>query len=196
MQEGVRASKGDAIAFFDADLQYSAEDLVRLVWTAKNGVDVVTGRRDYRGYGVSRTALSKTYNKVLKLIFRITINDSNCGIKVIRRRAADPSVLFRYGVPLMTPILRAKGFNFREVAVSLKKRKSGQSKFFNDRAFLGGRNHIREISFHSVALLALLAGLTLELLWRRLARFSITDSLEPLRIFLIGKGRHIEPRES
>src|SRR2546421_4280315 len=62
LREGVKASKGDAIAFFDADMQYNPEDLIRLIGIARNGIDVVTGSRDYRSYGRSRTVLSKTYN--------------------------------------------------------------------------------------------------------------------------------------
>ena len=195
LREGVRASKGDVIAFFDADMQYSPEDLVRLVESAKDGIDIVTGRRDYRFYEQSRTVLSKTYNTVLKLIFKITVNDSNCGMKVIMRRAADPSIMFRYGVPLMAPLLRAKGFKFEEVMVSLRKRKSGKSKFFKDGSFLGGWNHMREISFHSVALLALIANLTIELLWKRLQRFSIANPLEFLHMLYSKEGLDLERRE-
>ena len=167
LREGVRASKGDAIAFFDADMQYSAEDLVRLIEIAKNGIDIVTGSRDYRFYGQSRTVLSKTYNRVLKLIFRLTVNDSNCGMKVIRERAANPDVLFRYGVPLMVPLLRMKGFKFGEMKVSLRKRRHGHSKFFSEGSFLGGWSNFRDISYHSGMLLGLLASITLEQLWKR-----------------------------
>jgi len=164
LREGVRASKGDAVAFFDADMQYDAADLVKLVDLTNNGTDVVAGRRDYQTYEQTRTAFSKIYNRILRLVFRVTVNDSNCGLKVIRRRAANPDTLFDYGLALMMPLLRLRGFRLNEAWVSLRKRKAGESKYFTDGSFLGGWKNIKDISYHSGMLLGLLASLPSELL--------------------------------
>src|SRR5260370_21020225 len=51
LKEGIRASKGDTVAFFDADMQYDATDLVKLVALLNNGTDVANGQRNYNGYG-------------------------------------------------------------------------------------------------------------------------------------------------
>src|SRR5436309_6837383 len=126
LREGVRVAKGDAIAFFDADMQYDPLDLARMVDLVNNRTDVVNGSRDYGSYGQTRTALSKIYNRVLKLLFRIGLDDSNCGVKILRRSAADPDALFRYGLPLMLPILKMKGFRLAEISVPLYKRRSGE----------------------------------------------------------------------
>ena len=165
IREGVRASKGDAVAFFDADLQYNPEDLVKLVRLANNGTDVVNGRRDYQSYGQTRTRLSMIYNTVLRLLFRVPVSDSNCGMKVLRRRAADPEIFFKYGLPLMVPLQRLKGFKFGEVPVLLRSRGAGESKFFKNGSFLGGWRNIKDISYHSGMLLGLLASLPTE--WLR-----------------------------
>src|SRR2546430_6202906 len=127
IREGVKAAKGDIIAFFDADMQYNPMDLVRMVAFAYEGADVVSGSRDYRTYGRMRTAISRTYNKVLRLLFKVTLSDSNCGMKVLTREAADPDVLLRYGLPLMIPLLAMKGFKLRETPVSLRNRRAGKS---------------------------------------------------------------------
>src|SRR6266568_3888168 len=166
LREGVRASKGDAIAFFDADMQYNTADLVRLVDLANNGTDVVTGRRDYQSYGLTRTAFSKIYNLILKLVFRVAVNDSNCGLKVLRRRAANPDTLFDYGLALMMPLLKIRGYRLSEAWVSLRKREAGQSKYYKDGSFLGGWKNIKDISYHSGMLIVLLANLPSQ--WLRL----------------------------
>ncbi len=159
LREGTKASKGTRIAFFDADLQYDPADLIRAVSMLNDGSDVVTGLRDYRHYNQARTVVSKIYNRLLRLIFRLDVRDLNCGMKVLKQNAADPDFLFRYGVPLMIPLLRLRGFNISEKAVSLRERQGGESKFFTDGSFLGGWKNVKDISYHSVMLLGLLASL-------------------------------------
>jgi len=162
LREGIRAAKGDVVAFFDADMQYDASDLARMVGLKNNGTDVVTGSRDYRSYGQARAAISRTYNRILRLVFRVTLSDSNCGIKVLARGAADPDLLFKYGLPLMIPLLTAKGFRLRETAVPLRNRIAGKSKFFQDGSLLGGWENAKSIAFNSGMMLGLLASLAFQ----------------------------------
>jgi glycosyltransferase involved in cell wall biosynthesis len=157
LKEGLLRAKGDLIAFFDADLQYDPKDLVKMIDLIGNGVDFVNGNRDYNGYGPSRTAFSKLYNRVVSLLFRMEIKDSNCGIKLLTRRAADPRSLFDYGLPLIVPLLTVRGFKSRELDVALHERKKGESKYFENGRFLGGRKNIWDITYHSIMLLNLIA---------------------------------------
>src|SRR5207249_1448777 len=99
LKEGVRRARGDLVAFFDADLQYTPRDLVEMVSQLNNGVDFVNGSRDYNGYGASRTAFSRMYNRIMRLLFRINLRDSNCGIKVLRKEVTDAGSIFDYGLP-------------------------------------------------------------------------------------------------
>jgi glycosyltransferase involved in cell wall biosynthesis len=162
LREGIRRASGDVVAFFDADLQYSSEDLVTMITKLDDSVDFVNGNRDYNGYGVSRTAFSKLYNRIVRLVFRMEIKDSNCGLKVITKRAADPSSLFDYGLPLIVPLLKVRGFRSSELDVTLRERKNGESKYFEDGRFLGGPKNIWDITYHSIMLLNLLAHAPLE----------------------------------
>jgi polyisoprenyl-phosphate glycosyltransferase len=162
LSEGLRHAKGDLVAFFDADLQYSPKDLVRMADMVDDEVDFVNGNRDYNGYGPSRTAFSKLYNRLVRLLFNVEVRDSNCGIKVLKREAADPTSLFDYGLPLVIPLLTLRGFKSRELNVTLRDRKNGESKYFEDGRFLGGPKNIWDITYHSMMLLNLLAHAPLE----------------------------------
>ena len=156
LREGVRRAKGDLVAFFDADLQYDPTDLVRLIKKANGNPNVISGRRDYGAYGATRTSFSKVYNKLMKILLRVPISDSNCGLKVISRSVAESDTMFRYGLPLIVPLLRVRGYEIEEVSVSLHARKSGTSKYYADGVFLGGWKNIRDITYHSMMLLGLL----------------------------------------
>jgi glycosyltransferase involved in cell wall biosynthesis len=161
LKEGIRVAKGDAVAFFDADMQYDATDLVKLVSLMGNGTDVANGRRDFHAYERTRTTFSRIYNAILRVLFRLDIVDSNCGVKVLNRRAANPDTLFKYGLPLVVPLLKVRGFRLREATVSLRVRRAGESKYYKNGSILGGWNNIRDISYHSGMLLGLLASLPL-----------------------------------
>ncbi len=156
LKEGVRRTRGDIVAFFDADLQYTPKDLVTMISRLDEGHDFVNGTRDYNGYGISRTAFSRLYNRVVRFLFHLDLRDSNCGIKVLKRKAATDTI-FNYGLPLIVPLLKIRGFESTEVPVMLHERKNGESKYFQDGQFLGGSRNIRDITYHSIMLLNLLA---------------------------------------
>ncbi len=157
LREGVRRARGDIVAFFDADLQYTPGDLVTMVARLKDGIDFVNGSRDYNGYGASRTAFSRLYNRVVRLLFRMQLRDSNCGIKVLKKEAAGAGTIFDYGLPLVVPLLKVRGFESAEFPVTLHERKNGESKYFQNGHFLGGSKNVRDITYHSIMLLSLLA---------------------------------------
>ena len=165
LKEGARRASGDLVAFFDADLQYSPKDLVTMITRLEDGIDFVNGNRDYNGYGASRTAFSRLYNRVVRLLFRMEIRDSNCGVKVLRRKTVDADTMFTYGLPLLVPLLKIRGFESTEVPVALHERKSGESKYFQDGRFLGGTRNVRDIVFHTIMLLSLLVHAPFE--WSR-----------------------------
>ena len=162
LREGVKRAKGDLVAFFDADLQYGPDDLVRLIKRANGSPNVISGKRNYSSYGATRTGFSKLYNTILKVFLRVPISDSNCGLKVISRSVAESDAIFRYGLPLIVPLLRIRGYDIEEVPVALHDRRAGTSKYYTDGVFLGGWKNIRDITYHSMMLLGLLMTMPLE----------------------------------
>jgi len=170
LKEGVRRARGDRVAFFDADLQYTPRDLVEMVSRLNDGVDFVNGSRNYNGYGASRTAVSRLYNKVVRLLFRMQLRDSNCGIKVLKKEVADSGTIFDYGLPLVVPLLKIRGFESTEFPVTLHERKNGESKYFQNGHFLGGSKNVRDITYHSIMLLSLIARAPLESMRQEMTR--------------------------
>ena len=170
LKEGVRRARGDLVAFFDADLQYTPRDLVRMVSRLNNGIDFVNGSRDYNGYGTSRTAFSRLYNRVVRSLFRIDLRDSNCGIKVLKKEVVDGGSIFNHGLPLVVPLLKLRGFESTEFPVTLHERKNGESKYFQDGHFLGGSKNVRDITYHSIMLLNLIAHAPLESMRQEMSR--------------------------
>jgi len=162
LREGVLRARGDLVAFFDADLQYAPKDLVTMVSRLNNGIDFVNGSRDYNGYGASRTTLSRLYNSLVRFLFRTNLRDSNCGIKVMKKEAAGAGGIFDYGLPLIVPLLKVRGFESAEFPVTLHERKNGVSKYYQSGRFLGGSKNVRDITFHSIMLLNLIAHIPIE----------------------------------
>ncbi len=83
----------DHYVFVDADLAGDASGLVEVVRTSKSGFDVVTGSRYVRGASVNRPParwlVSKFYNQLVRFVFSESVQDHQCGLKALSRRARD-----------------------------------------------------------------------------------------------------------
>src|SRR5438046_3505077 len=96
------------------------------------------------------------------------LRDSNCGIKVMKKDVADSGLIFDYGLPLVVPLLKVRGFESTEFPVTLHERKNGESKYFQDGHFLGGSKNVRDITYHSIMLLNLVAHVPIESMRQRM----------------------------
>ncbi|NYZ73980.1 glycosyltransferase family 2 protein [Candidatus Micrarchaeota archaeon] len=89
------SAKGDIIVYMDADLAADLRHLKALVSEIENGADISTGSRLVPGSKVhSRSFLreffSRGYNLLLRLLFRTSIHDHQCGFKAFRRSRIVP----------------------------------------------------------------------------------------------------------
>ncbi len=83
----------DYYAFSDADFSAAPSFLVEAIRQAQRGSDIVVGSRYVPGSTVNRPpvrhAVSRMYNRLVRLIFRDGIFDHQCGLKVFSRKAIE-----------------------------------------------------------------------------------------------------------
>lgn len=83
--DGLRAARGDYVAFMDGDGQFAPEDLGRLVALIEAGADLAAGWRIRRADPWHRSVVSKTFNFLVRLLYGIRFRDLDCGFKLMRR---------------------------------------------------------------------------------------------------------------
>ena len=108
VRAGVAASRGRTVAFTDADLSYSPDQLVTVIAAVEDGWDVAVGSRRHpestveQGAGTVRDLGSRAINLVTTAVLLSHPHDTQCGLKAFRSDAA--SLLFTLG--------RLDGFSF------------------------------------------------------------------------------------
>jgi len=130
IRDGFQASRGDVIVVMDADLQYSPEDIPKLIEALKHA-DVVNGLRVDRKDGITRLLESKIYNLLVRFFFRMNVHDCNSGLKVFKRRVLKDIIdQMRDGWHRYLLILAVKkGHSVAEVPIRHYTRTVGRSKF-------------------------------------------------------------------
>lgn len=127
---GLSVARGEVIALLDADLQYDARDLVRAVELVRSdGCGAVSGWRADRQDGWDKRGPSRAYNWLLRTGFQIPIHDANCGLKAFRAEALRAIKLEGDAHRLLMPMVRAAGFQVREIVVRHYPRPRGRSKY-------------------------------------------------------------------
>jgi glycosyltransferase involved in cell wall biosynthesis len=128
VREGIARSRGDIVVIQDADLEYSPEDLPRLLEPLLRGVaDAVYGTR-LRGGEPQRAHLFWHYagNRFLSLLtnvlFNTTISDMEVGYKAFRGELIRGLHLvsddFRFEPEVTAKILRTPGVRLYEIPIA------------------------------------------------------------------------------
>jgi dolichol-phosphate mannosyltransferase len=136
LDSGLKISKGNIIATMDADLQYSPEDLIKMLEKIESGYDLVNGRRTKRQDIFFTKIFSNIYNLILRILFRTKIQDFFSGIKVFKKEIYS---LMGYKGLSRFVIFFSKKYNFKisEINIEHKKRKHGVTAYsFFDRIIL------------------------------------------------------------
>lgn len=108
VRAGMAAARGRTIAFTDADLAYSPDQLVTVIEAVEQGWDVATGSRRHpdavatRGAGTLRDIGSRVINLATMGVLLSRPHDTQCGLKAFRSDVA--ALLFGLG--------RVDGFAF------------------------------------------------------------------------------------
>ena len=92
------ASKSDIVGYMDIDLSTQLDDVRPLLDSiSQNKYDVAIGSRLIEGSIVEgrsrrREFTSRSYNKIIQLMFSVNFNDAQCGFKAISRSVANQIV--------------------------------------------------------------------------------------------------------
>lgn len=172
---GFRAATGDIIITMDGDLQDDPNELPRFLEALDKNTDLVVGWKQNRLNNEAGKALpSIVFNWILNKTFDLSLHDSNCGFRAMRREVAESLKLYGDYYRFIPAIAHANGHNIREIPINHRKRTFGVSKYRMTRFWTSIFDILSlrfTMSFHdrplqafgSIAVAFLLAGSALEI---------------------------------
>jgi glycosyltransferase involved in cell wall biosynthesis len=137
LSAGFREARGGVVITMDADLQDDPAELPRFIQAIHEGADVVCGWKKLRHDPWVKTAPSKLFNTVVNRVFRLNLQDHNCGFKAYRAEALETLNLYGELHRFVPALLQARGFKIRELVVQHHPRRFGKSKFGASRLVKG-----------------------------------------------------------
>jgi glycosyltransferase involved in cell wall biosynthesis len=135
LRSGFAAATKEWVFYTDGDAQYDVREL-RLLWDAREGVDLVNGTKIARSDPFYRVVVGRIYHWIVKLAFGLQAQDVDCDFRLIRRSALDAFELTRDSGLICVELvakLEKNGFRSRYVPVHHYHRLHGRSQFFNVR---------------------------------------------------------------
>lgn len=130
---GFEAARHDWIFYTDGDAQYDAKEAAVLVPLAVEGVDVVQGYKIGRGDPLYRKVIGRLYHRVVKLLFRLPVRDTDCDFRLFRRQLIVDRPLTSTSGVICVEMMRSfaeRGARFVETPVHHYFRPYGRSEFF------------------------------------------------------------------
>uniref|UniRef100_A0A7C3J5J1 Glycosyltransferase family 2 protein n=1 Tax=candidate division WOR-3 bacterium TaxID=2052148 RepID=A0A7C3J5J1_UNCW3 len=119
-------SEGDILVIYDADMQYSFDDCLKLVKRIEEeDYDICTGWKQGK---YKKAFISKIYNFLSRKFFKLPIHDQN-GLKALKRDVLDAIHLRKDWHRYIVSLAIEKGFSVTEEKVTLYPRKYGESKY-------------------------------------------------------------------
>ena len=130
MITAIENTKYDYIVFLPSDLEsHPEEDIPKLLKPIEEGYDFSIGWRKNKRQGFLKTQLSKTFNILTALLFRVHIHDMGW-VKAFRKEIYYNVEALRADWHRYFVVLAAKeGYRIKEVPTTFYPRKAGKSKF-------------------------------------------------------------------
>lgn len=128
---------GDIIVHIDADGQYRAEEIPKLLAEIENGFDLVLGSR-FTGLIEHMPFVKKIGNRIFsKITSRITkkkISDSQTGFRAFTREVAEEIIIISTHTYTQEQIIKANAANFEiiEIPIHFDARKNGKSRLIKN----------------------------------------------------------------
>lgn len=145
-QAGIRNSTGDIVITMDADFSHDPVMIRHMVEEIRRGNDIVLGSRYARGGKIERWSLyrrvvSKTANKLAKLVLGLHTNDLTTGYRAYSRNALrkigfDRLTSTGYSIQMET-VFRAEAakLKIKEIPITFRDRTRSSSKLSNSEKF-------------------------------------------------------------
>jgi hypothetical protein len=168
LRAGIRAARGRFVIMGDADDSYDFTDLGPFLDELRQGCDLVMGNR-FRG-GIRRGAMPRLHrylgNPALsglgRLLFRSAPRDFHCGLRAVRREAAERMDLRSPGMEFATEmVVKATLLGMRVAEVPTTLSPDGRSRPPHLRSWRDGWRHLRFLLLYSPRWLLLYPGMAL-----------------------------------
>ncbi|MEZ5415773.1 MAG: glycosyltransferase family 2 protein [Vicinamibacterales bacterium] len=136
LRTGFASATKDLVFYTDGDAQYDPGEVTELWKAMADDVDWVNGWKISRSDPLHRIVIGRVYHHTVKLLFGLTVRDTDCDFRLMRRRIFDVVRLEKNsGVICLEMMKKFKdaGFRVAEVPVHHYHRTHGTSQFFNFR---------------------------------------------------------------
>lgn len=130
---GFEASTKDWVFYTDGDAQYDPSEVEQLVKAVATDTDFVQGWKIARGDTWVRKVIGRTYHHVVRVLFNLSVRDTDCDFRLMRRDLVDHVALESTSGTICVEMMRkfqVAGARFVEVPVHHYPRPHGRSQFF------------------------------------------------------------------
>ncbi len=124
---------GDVMIHTDADGQYYAEDIPRLLKEIDNGADLVLGSRFYEknnNMPLSKRIGNKAFARVLSKLLKIKLTDTTTGFRAFTKEVAKSIEFINTFTYTQEQIIKAAKQNFKIKEIGIKTRGTRESRLF------------------------------------------------------------------
>lgn len=144
LANGITYARGRIVAIVDADLQYDACDVLRVIEQAGVGYDAVTACKVLRKDRLTKRLPSKFFNTFVRRMTGVKLHDMNAGLKAFSYEAANELVRYGYGElhRFFMVILAVKGYTVHEIPVESRPRIAGTTKYGAERYMRGAMDFL------------------------------------------------------
>jgi glycosyltransferase involved in cell wall biosynthesis len=131
LSSAIARSGGDYVLTIDSDGQFDAAEYALLMAEMQKGYDVVTGYRHRKQDRLLRVVADRALNLIIRVLFRLSLRDTNCALKLFRGEVARRLTVEARGYPTPTELLvRAQtlGYRIGEAGITHYERAGGKTK--------------------------------------------------------------------
>ena len=134
---GLDKMRGDAVVLMMADESDDCRDVVRYWEKLNEGYDCVFGSRFMRGGGAIdypkiKLLLNRLANYFIKVLFRISLNDTTNAFKAYRKEVVDgcqPLIAPHFNATIELPLKAiVRGYSWTTIPITWRNRRTGTSK--------------------------------------------------------------------